>query len=101
MPTVADLTADEFNAKYPVGTPVMAYPGVRPEDPLTIRVRQRQRDGHYVDPASVELCEGLTTVTRTPAWTLGHGEPVVSVEGYAGGICLTHIDVIEGGADRG
>lgn len=60
-------TAAEFNNKYPVGTPVAAFPITREEPPL------------------------LTT-TRTPAWTLGHGAAVVSVVGYAGGIALTHID---------
>ncbi|MEV5443519.1 hypothetical protein AB0N23_13420 [Streptomyces sp. NPDC052644] len=96
---MADLTADEFNAKYPIGTPVMAYPGVRPEDPVAVAYQRRVEEGRTY--GSTDPCERLTTVTRTPAWTLGHGEPVVSVEGYAGGICLTHIDVIEGGANRG
>lgn len=91
------MTADEFNAAHPVGTPVVAYPGVRPEDPLAVAVRKRQTDGRFVDPADLELCRALETVTRTPAWTLGHGAPVVSVDGYAGGICLTHIDVIAQG----
>lgn len=76
------MTAEEFNARYPVGTPVVAYPFVRPEH-------------RAYDPA-----ERLETVTRTPAWTLGHGAVVVSVKGYAGGICLTHVDVIEGGGER-
>lgn len=70
------LTAEQWNASHPVGTPVTAYPGVRPED-----------------PAAPDLCTVLTTQTRTPAWTLGHGEPVVSVDGYAGGISLEHIDL--------
>jgi hypothetical protein len=61
------MTADEWNARYPVGTPVHAYPGSRDDAPLT-------------------------TTTRTPAWTLGHGAAVVSVDGVTGGICLTHID---------
>ena len=68
--------ADEFNARYPVGTPVMAYPLTRPGE-----------NQHFF--------KELDTVTRTPAWILGHGEPVVSVEGYAGGICLSHVDVKE------
>ncbi|MFK8844745.1 hypothetical protein [Streptomyces sp. Ac-502] len=89
------MNAEQWNKRYPVGTPVIAYPGVRPEDPLAVAVRQRQESGGYVDPGSVDLCRRLVTVTRTPAWTLGHGEPVVSVEGYAGGICLTHIDVAD------
>ncbi|MFB6813064.1 hypothetical protein ACFCV8_00755 [Streptomyces sp. NPDC056347] len=63
------MTADEWNARHPVGTPVLAYPGTRDAEPLD-------------------------TVTRTPAWTLGHGAAVVSVEGEAGGICLTHVDPI-------
>jgi hypothetical protein len=66
--------ADEWNARYPVGTPVTAYPLTRPEDGFPSYFMQ------------------LDTVTRTPAWTLGHGDPVVSVDGYAGGICLTHVD---------
>jgi len=67
--------ADEFNRRYPVGTPVVAYPLTRPED----------NNPHFF--------KQLETVTRTPAWILGHGDPVVSVEGYAGGICLTHVDI--------
>ncbi|MFI5702639.1 hypothetical protein ACIA78_21650 [Streptomyces xanthochromogenes] len=41
--------------------------------------------------------ERLETVTRTPVWILGHGDPVVMVTGHAGGICLSHVDVIDGG----
>ena len=44
------------------------------------------------------LFGGFYCTHCTPAWTLGHGEPVVSVEGYAGGICLDHVDVITEGA---
>ncbi|MCX5112173.1 hypothetical protein OOK13_40440 [Streptomyces sp. NBC_00378] len=66
------MTADEWNERYPVGTPVLAYPGTRDDEPLD-------------------------TVTRTPAWTLGHGAAVVSVEGEAGGIHLTHVDPMGGG----
>jgi hypothetical protein len=64
--------AIEWNEKYPVGTPVVAYPGARGET-------------------------GLTTRTRSRAWQLGHGSPVVAVEGRGGGILLTRIDVIDGG----
>ncbi|MCW8219443.1 hypothetical protein H5I60_23185 [Streptomyces griseolus] len=67
------MTADEWNARYPVGTPVTAYPVTRDD-------------------------EALTTVTRSRAWTLGHGAAVVSVEGYSGGICLTHVDPVPGAA---
>lgn len=61
------MNAAEWNALYPVGTPVAAFPITRDEPPF------------------------LTT-TRTPAWELGHGAAVVSVDGYAGGIALSHVD---------
>ncbi|MFJ2778082.1 hypothetical protein [Kitasatospora sp. NPDC087315] len=88
------MNAEQWNALHPIGTPVVAYPGVRPEDPLAAAVRKRQADGRFLEEADADLCRALTIVTRTPAWTLGHGDPVVSVEGYPGGIHLTHIDVI-------
>ena len=83
--------ADAFNARYPIGTPVVAYPGIRPEHPVAVAHRKRVEDGRTF--GTTDPCKRLDTVTRTPAWILGHGDPVVSVEGYAGGICLTHIDV--------
>ncbi|MCF2531732.1 hypothetical protein [Yinghuangia soli] len=61
------MTADQWNTHHPVGTPVHAWLGRRDEAPLVTR-------------------------TRSDAWNLGHGEPVVSVDGYAGGIALTHIE---------
>lgn len=87
--------ANDFNAAYPIGTPVVAYPGIRPEHPVAVAHQERAKEGRtYGD---TDPCTRLETTTRTPAWILGHGEPVVSVDGYAGGICLTHIDVIERG----
>ena len=68
--------ADDFNAKYPVGTSVIAYPSVRPEFDAKLAEQTR-----------------LVTTTRTLAWILGHGTPVVSVHGYAGGIELEHVDI--------
>ena len=72
-----NLTAEQFNERYPVGTPVIAYPDVRPE---------------YAAERGFEV-ERLETCTRSVAWNLGHGEPVVMVDGYAGGISLEHIDL--------
>lgn len=63
------LAAADWNATHEVGTPVLAWPGRHDADPLT-------------------------TATRTPAWTLGCGDAVVSVEGAAGGIYLTHVEPI-------
>ncbi|HXH77289.1 hypothetical protein [Nocardioides sp.] len=59
--------AEEFNAAYPSGTPVLAWPGTRDEEPISTR-------------------------TRYSAWVLGSGEPVVTVIGTAGGIYLDHIE---------
>jgi hypothetical protein len=69
-----EMTADAWNAVYPPGTPVVAYPGVLPDD-----------------PTAASLCTRLETRTRSKAWTLGHGEPVVAVEGRSGGISLGHV----------
>ncbi|MEU7206582.1 hypothetical protein [Streptomyces sp. NPDC045470] len=44
------MTADEFNALYAVGTPVIAYPGIRPQEELTGLA-----------------CERIVTRTRTTA----------------------------------
>ncbi|MCY0916967.1 hypothetical protein OS965_02100 [Streptomyces sp. H27-G5] len=72
-----------WNEAYPIGTPVMAYPNFRPEHPAF--------DKHTA----------LNSRTRSRAWNLGHGSPVVAVEGHGGGILLTHIDVITDGGDLG
>ena len=71
----ADKNASEFNARYSVGTPVVAYPGFRPED----------------TPNTVNR---LITRTRSEAWNIGSGASVVMVDGHAGGIALSHIEPI-------
>lgn len=58
---------NEWNFTFPPGTPVLAWPGTRDEQPLRTR-------------------------TRSGAWVLGSGEPVVSVVGHAGGIHLGHVE---------
>ncbi|MEU8623229.1 hypothetical protein [Streptomyces sp. NPDC048669] len=65
-----ELSSAQWNARYPIGTPVKAYPGVYGED-------------------------GFTTWTTSRAWTLGGHTPVAIVENYSGGIALTHLDPIE------
>lgn len=62
---------DRWNSQYPVGTPVFAYPGCRPED----------------DPK----CTQLTTRTRSAASVLGGHNAVVWVEGHGACISLTHV----------
>lgn len=68
------MNADQFNARYPVGTPVVAYPGCRPEDSLD--------------------AERLITRTRSKAETLGGHTPVVWVDGHGACISLTHVDPV-------
>jgi UDP-N-acetylmuramoylalanine-D-glutamate ligase len=75
--TQPTLTAEQWNNLHPVGTSVIAYPGVRPEHPAYSALNSRR----------------LETVTRSRAWNLGHGAPVVAVVGHSGGICLSHVDV--------
>lgn len=65
---------EQFNARYPVGTPVFAYPGFRPEDDATAR--------------------RLVTRTRTAAQLSSSGYPVVWVEGEGAYISLTHVDPV-------
>ncbi|WP_432077751.1 hypothetical protein [Streptomyces sp. YPW6] len=64
--------ADRWNAQYPVGTAVFAYPGCRPED----------------DPKGTQL----TTRTRSESSVLGGHTAVVWVEGHSACISLTHVD---------
>ena len=53
-------------ADIPIGTPVTCWPGVK------------------VGP-------GIESFTRSNVWDVG-GQPVVLVQGYAGGIALTHVE---------
>ncbi|MGI5414292.1 hypothetical protein [Actinomadura luteofluorescens] len=67
--SAADVAA-KWNATNPVGTPVLYWPEFR-EGP------------------------GRPSRTRTPAWVVGDHSAVVSVDGYPGGIALTHITVLD------
>ncbi|MEI5032487.1 hypothetical protein RB201_04610 [Streptomyces sp. S1A(2023)] len=66
--------ADEFNHFYPVGTPVLAYPGIRPED--------------GPDDST------LITRTRTEARVVASGDSVLWVDGHGAYITLTHVDPV-------
>jgi hypothetical protein len=70
----ARISADEWNAKHPIGTRVR-YWSLRP----TVSG----------DAPPIE------TKTRSTAWALGSGDAVVSVDGVAGGVALTHVDVLD------
>lgn len=68
------MNADEFNALYPVGTPVLAYPGCRPEDGADD--------------------ETLITRTRSKAQQVASGDSAVWVDGHGAYIVLTHVDAV-------
>ncbi|WP_300680721.1 hypothetical protein [Nocardioides sp.] len=57
---------EQFNQIVPIGTPVLFWPGAR--------------EG-----------EGRESKTRSEAWMLGGHTPAVMVEGYPGGIALSHV----------
>lgn len=65
------MTPERFNALHPVGTPVVVYPGCRPEDDRN--------------------AERIETVTRTEAWS-AHGKAVVMVKDHGAWIALSHVD---------
>lgn len=64
------MKADEWNQRYPVGTPVRYHPII---------------DDH----------ESVVSKTRSEAWELGHGAAVVKIEGRTGGVLLEAIEVID------
>ncbi|MYY79686.1 MULTISPECIES: hypothetical protein [unclassified Streptomyces] len=70
--------AAAFNAANPVGSPVTAYPGARPED--------------------VADATRIDTTTRSRATVLGGHTAVVWVNGHSACIALSHIDTRPGGA---
>lgn len=67
-------TAEQWNAQYPVGTPVLFTPVLGQEDAFPKESRK----------------------TRSEAWELGHGEPVVMLEGRTGGCALSHCEPVPG-----
>lgn len=73
-------TVAVFNARHPIGTPVIAYPGARPED--------------------IPSATRLITRTRSHAQVLGGHTDVVWVDGHEACIALTHVDVF-GATDIG
>ena len=64
-----NITATEWNRRFPVGTPVLYHPIIGDK-------------------------EHITSKTRSEAWELGHGAPVVKIEGLTDGVALEAIDVI-------
>lgn len=70
QPKRSTMTAEQWNAKHPVGT----------------RVR-------YQNVKGVEEYE--FSETRSEAWALGHGDVVVSIKGRTGGVLIDHLTIME------
>jgi hypothetical protein len=68
------VNAEQWNALYPIGTPVLAYPGARPEDHGDVT--------------------RLVTRTRSAATVLGGHTDVVWVDGHSACIALSHVDPV-------
>lgn len=68
------LSAAEWNAAHPVGTAVRYWPILPP----------------------VDFAPPVDTVTRSEAWELGDGTPVVLLAGKSGGVSLSHLEVARG-----
>jgi hypothetical protein len=68
------VNAETFNSLHPVGTPVFAYPGARPEDFPSDR--------------------RLVTRTRSKAEVLGGHTDVVWVDRHSACIALSHVDPV-------
>ena len=64
------MTSEEWNEAYPVGTKVRYFPIMGEHD-------------------------SIDTTTRSPAWDLAQGTPIVAVTGKSGGVSLDHLKVIE------
>jgi hypothetical protein len=62
------MTAAQFNARYPVGSLVRYFP---------------VKGDPTFEP----------TATRSEAWELGNGQPVVALVGFTGGKSIAHIEV--------
>ena len=67
--TPAQQQVDKFNEDNAIGTPVSYWPGLR--------------EG-----------TGRDSFTTTPAWVMGGHSAMVTVDGYSGGIALSHVKAI-------
>ena len=65
----ANAKAKAFSLANPPGTPVRFWPGAR-------------------------LGEGQFSRIRSSAWALLSGQAIVCVDGYPGGIALSHVEVL-------
>jgi hypothetical protein len=73
---------EAWNRLHPVGTPVVAYPGIHPRDAR--------------NPENVPR---IVTSTRSKAQVLGGHTAVVWVHGHGACIALSHVDVRSSATD--
>lgn len=66
------MSAEQFNKRYPVGVQVRYWPVLPADDNTMPKV----------------------TVTRSEAWDTGSDTAVVKVEGMAGGVAVSHLEVL-------
>jgi len=66
-----ELSVDQFNAQYPVGSKFVYY------------------------PIKANLDCWFRVETRSEAWALGHGDTVVSVTNVTGGVDIRHLKPVK------
>ena len=66
------MTATAWNASVPIGTKVRYWPILPP----------------------IPSAPPVDAATRSEAWELGSGHPVVKITGKAGGVHLDHLEVL-------
>lgn len=86
------MNAEQWNTRYPIGTPVLAYPGLRPDDSFVVAARERRTVTGRPNPDATDLSPRLVTRTRSEAQVLGGHTDVVWVDGHSACIALDHID---------
>jgi hypothetical protein len=70
------MTSDQWNESHPVGTRVRYWPVLND-------------DGSFA-----RAFPPTETITRSEAWDLGSGHPVVLIKGRTGGFHLGHLEVL-------
>lgn len=83
---------DAWNRAHSIGTPVIAYPFVRPEHPVAVRYREAVKAG-LPRMGEDDPCTRIVTSTRSKATVLSGHTAVVWVHGHSACIALTHVDV--------
>lgn len=73
------MNADQWNSNHGIGTPVRYWP--------------LKKNGRFV--VAGDSTKPVDTETRSEAWELGDGTPVVAIKGKSGGVALDHLELRE------